>query len=147
MFALIYASHPAIRFTDDDLHALAVQSSEKNGRLQVTGYLSFNRERTTIFQYLEGPQPAVLELMAAITADERHRIANVIRLDDDNDNDGPRLFPTWHMRYLNASYLRTMQMEDVLEVALLTMCEKTFDRAEIIATVQRLVRHIAQRAA
>ena len=68
MFALIYASHAAIRFTDDDLHALAAQSSEKNSRLQITGYLSFNRERTTIFQYLEGPQPAVLNLMADIAA-------------------------------------------------------------------------------
>jgi hypothetical protein len=142
MFALIYASHAAIRFTDDDLHALAAQSSEKNGRLQITGYLSFNRERTTIFQYLEGPQQAVLELMAEIAADDRHRVVNVFHLDDV----GERLFPHWHMRYLNGSYLRTIQMEDVLEVALLTMCEKTFDREEIIATVQRLVRHIAQRA-
>ena len=142
MFALIYVSHAAIRFTDDDLHALAAQSTAKNGRLQITGYLSFNRERTTIFQYLEGPRQAVLDLMAEIAADERHRIVNVIHLDDSNE----RLFPGWHMRYLNGSYLRTIQMEDVLEVALLTMCEKTFDRAEIIATVQRLMRHIAQRA-
>lgn len=141
MFALIYASSAAIRFTDDDLHALAAKSSEKNSRLQVTGYLSFNRERTTIFQYLEGPQPAVLNLMAEIAADERHRIANIIHLDDIDQ----RFFPGWHMRYLNGSYLRTMQMEDVLDVVLVTMCEKAFDREEIIATVQRLVRHIAQR--
>jgi len=141
MFALVYVSHAVTPFDDAALKTLAEKASEKNGRLQVTGYLNFNRARSIFFQYLEGPQQAVVDLMTEIEADDRHRIANVVKLGDIQS----RLFPDWSMRYLDAGFFHMIRMEEVLETVLLTMSERTFDRELIVATVMRLAKRIASR--
>lgn len=141
MFALVYVSHAVTPFDDAALKTLAEKASEKNGRLQVTGYLNFNRARSIFFQYLEGPQQAVVDLMTEIKADDRHRIANVVELGELQS----RLFPDWSMRYLDAGFFHMIRMEEVLETVLLTMSERTFDRDLIVATVMRLAKRIAKR--
>ena len=139
MFALVYVSRAVASFDDDALQALANQSSEKNARLQITGYLNFNRARANFFQYLEGPQQAVLDLMAEIERDERHRVINVAHLGDV----GSQAFPGWSMRYLDSDFFHALRMEDVLETILLTMNERTFDREFVMNTVLRLAKQIA----
>ena len=139
MFALVYVSRAVASFDDGALQALANQSSEKNSRLQITGYLNFNRARANFFQYLEGPQQAVLDLMAKIERDERHRVVNVAQLGDV----GSRSFPGWSMRYLDSEFFHALRMEDVLETILLTMNERTFDREFVMNTVLLLAKHIA----
>jgi di/tripeptidase len=141
MFALVYVSQSTVAFDDAALETLAQKASEKNGRLQITGYLNFNRARTTFFQYLEGPEQAVLDLMAEIERDKRHRIVNAFRLGDV----ATRLFPDWNMRSLDSGFFHMIRMEDVLETVLLTMSERTFDREQIVATVMRMTKQIAKR--
>jgi len=139
MFALVYVSRAVASFDDGALQALANQSSEKNSRLQITGYLNFNRARANFFQYLEGPQQAVLDLMAEIERDERHRVVNIAHLGDV----GSRAFPGWSMRYLDSDFFHALRMEDVLETILLTMNERTFDREFVMNTVLLLAKQIA----
>ena len=141
MFALVYVSQSTVSFDDAALEVLAAKASEKNGRLHITGYLNFNRTRTTFFQYLEGPQQGVLDLMAEIERDERHRVVNVVQLGDIEQ----RLFPKWNMRYLGPAFFHMIRMEDVLETVLLTMSEPSFNREQIVTTVWRIAKQIANR--
>lgn len=140
MFALVYVSRAAASFDDGALRKLADQSSEKNSRLQITGYLNFSRARANFFQYLEGPQQAVLDLMAEIERDERHQVVNVAHLGEIES----RAFPNWSMRYLDSDYFHALRMEDALETILLTMNERTFDRDLVLSTVQLLAKQIAK---
>lgn len=142
MFALVYLSEATSRFDDDAVAELAARAAEKNARLQITGYLNFRADRRTFFQYLEGTEPAVRDLMDLIANDARHRVVNLIHL---GEIEGGRLFPSWSMRYLSTQYFHMIQMEDVLEGVLLTMREKVFDRDTVIQTVMRLARAIAAR--
>jgi len=141
MFALVYVSAATAPFDDAALQTLAEKASEKNRRLQITGYLNYSHDRQTFFQYLEGPQQAVLDLMAEIEADDRHRMINVVQLGEIDS----RLFPKWSMRYLNSAFFNMIHMEDVLEGVLVTMSEKAFDRAVVISTVHRIAKRIAER--
>lgn len=143
MFALVYVSQAVASFDDAALQTLADKASDKNSRLQITGYLNFNRARTIFFQYLEGPQQAVLDLLAEIERDERHRLVNVVQLGEIES----RLFPAWNMRYLDAGFFHMIRMEDVLETVLLTMSERTFNREQIVTTVMRIAKQIAKRRA
>ena len=141
MFALVYVSQSTVSFDDAALEVLAAKASEKNGRLHITGYLNFNRTRTTFFQYLEGPQQGVRDLMAEIERDDRHRVVNVVQIGDVES----RLFPAWNMRYLDAGFFHMIRMEDVLETVMLTMNERSFKREQIVATVLRIAKLIAKR--
>lgn len=144
MFALVYVSQSTVSFDDAALEVLGAKASKKNGRLHITGYLNFNHMRTTFFQYLEGPQQAVLDLMAEVERDERHRVVNVVQLGDVEQ----RLFPKWNMRYLGPAFfhmIRMIRMEDVLETVLLTMSEPSFNREQIVTTVWRIAKQIAER--
>ena len=143
MFALVYASAATTPFDDAALQTLAEKAGDKNRRLQITGYLNYNPGRRTFFQYLEGPQQAVLDLMADIEGDDRHQVLNVVQLGEIES----RLFPKWSMRYLNAAFFNMIHMEDVLEGVLVTMSEKAFDRAVVISTVHRIAKRIAERPA
>ena len=138
MLAVVYVSRAVASFDAGALQALANHSSGKNSRLQITGYLNFNRARANFFQYLEGPQQAVLDLMAEIERDERHRVVNVVHLGDVRS----RAFPGWSMRYLDSEFFHALRMEDVLETILLTMNERTFDRELVMNTVLLLTKHI-----
>lgn len=141
MLALVYVSTATTPFDEAALKSLEEKAGEKNRRLQVTGYLNYNANRQTFFQYLEGPQQAVLDLMGEIERDERHRVINVVQLGEIKT----RLFPKWSMRYLNAAFFNMIHMEDVLEGVLVTMSEKAFDRAVVISTVHRIAKRIAER--
>lgn len=143
IFSLVYVSHAVAPFDDSALETLAARASQKNSRLEITGYLNLNRTRSTFFQYLEGPQQAVLDLTAEIERDDRHRVANIVQIGEIES----RLFPAWNMCYLDPGFFQAIRMEDVLETVLLTMSERTFKREEVVSTVLRIARQIANRKA
>jgi hypothetical protein len=137
MFALAYASKANQNFSEPALSELAEKASVRNRELEVTGYLNYRAG--TFFQYLEGEQKPVLELMAAIERDPRHRVVNLVHLGEVGD----RKFSEWSMRYLNLPDLREIKLEDVLENVLLTMTTKSFDEPTIKTMALRLVEKIA----
>lgn len=106
--AVIYVSNAAHTFDHSELQALADQSSEKNARLGVSGYLFYASEM--FMQYIEGEQDATLELMATIRHDERHTV--VVEIVDHAL--GERRFSGWDMRWLKRQDLQFLQMETVL---------------------------------
>ena len=66
----------------------------RNRQLAVTGMLVFDGQ--SFFQYLEGPSENVLQLVASIRNDGRHRNMVVV---SEGVVDGVRNFPNWSMAY------------------------------------------------
>jgi hypothetical protein len=137
MFALAYASKALRIFSDEDLDELSAQASKKNSELRVTGYLNY--KNGTFFQYLEGRESAVRQLMDVIAADSRHRVLNIVELGDI----GGRRFRDWSMRFITPYEMSVIRMEDVLENVLVGMKDKTFGREKVRDTVMRIVDKIA----
>jgi hypothetical protein len=75
------------------LDAIVETSRGRNFDLMVTGALIFTEKRFA--QWLEGPRPAIDELMASINRDPRHRDVRVIKIADDV----PRRFASWSLAY------------------------------------------------
>lgn len=105
---IIYVSNAAYRFEDFQLQELADQSSEKNQRLGVTGYLYYADEM--FMQYIEGEQDVTLKLMDIIRRDERHTV--IEELVDPQTK--ARKFSDWNMRWLKRRDLEFLQLENVL---------------------------------
>lgn len=138
MFALAYISRAKQPFDEPELIGLARQAAEKNRRLAVTGYLNFRRG--IFFQYLEGEETTVRELMDTIAADERHEVLNVVALGEMP----ARRFSDWSMRYVTPHEFSVIHLEDVLESVLKTMLGPTFAPPVVQETVLRLVAKIAE---
>lgn len=138
MFGLAYASNATTKFDMVALRELEQKAIEKNERLDITGYLCFNHGN--FFQYLEGSEQTVLELMQTIGEDDRHEVVNIVHV----GNVGPRLFPSWRMRLLDSQAVKTVQMEHVLESVLLNMQEDLFGAEKVRGQVMKLVKLIAE---
>ncbi|HMO84960.1 MAG TPA: BLUF domain-containing protein, partial [Lacipirellulaceae bacterium] len=78
MFALVYASRESQPFDHAQLVELSRRADQKNKRLRITGYLNYRRG--AFFQYLEGAEAHVLELMEIIAADARHQVMHMLPL-------------------------------------------------------------------
>lgn len=90
-FQLVYSSIATKEFWPDDLFALVEKSRRRNAERAITGMLLFCEGE--FLQLIEGPEPAVRELFAAVELDQRHRSVRVLlaaRCEERN-------FPDWTM--------------------------------------------------
>ncbi len=106
--SLSYLSKATRVLNVKEVHELARAAAETNAKLGITGYLYAHTGH--YFQYLEGPAPALNELMASITKDDRHRILH----QHDLGKVKARRFEGWSMRYLPASALSKIGLEHLL---------------------------------
>jgi hypothetical protein len=99
MFAIVYVSVEAIRFTDMDLLNLLAGSRDKNLVSEITGLLLY--KDGNFMQLLEGPEPAVRATMEKIKVDPRHRAIQVLM----EEEIPTREFSHWSMGFkkLNAA--------------------------------------------
>lgn len=97
MKSLIYISEACQPFSYHELMELADKASAENTNHLITGFLCF--KNNTFIQYLEGESIELGDLFTKISQDTRHKIINMIYVDDD----GPRRFPKWHMRYVDSA--------------------------------------------
>lgn len=141
MFALAYASYSTVDAPNLDLEGIATHASAKNALLGITGYLCY--DHGIFFQYLEGEQKAVQDLMEVIEKDTRHDVINKVVLGEHEQ----RVFPDWSMRHLNRSDLRRVDLENVLEHSLFHMDPKLYGHDNIVALIKALVANIAARQA
>ena len=93
MYSLLYISRAGLvaGATDAEIEAIVRVSTVRNAAAEVTGALLFTGDRFA--QMLEGDETAVLQIMASIAADPRHRDVTVIE-------QGPidrRRFARWSM--------------------------------------------------
>lgn len=106
--SLSYLSKATRVLNVKEVHELARTAAETNAKLGITGYLYAHTGH--YFQYLEGPEPALSELMAAICKDDRHQIVQ----QHDLGKLKSRRFAGWSMRYLPASALSKIGLEHLL---------------------------------
>ena len=100
--SLIYVSRSVIPPAEHDVEMEAIVSGsiKRNAGLEVRGALIFTEQHFA--QLLEGPEPAIDELMKSIERDRRHTHVTVI---DRRPIDGYR-FPDWALAYWgSASYM------------------------------------------
>jgi Sensors of blue-light using FAD len=88
---LIYTSQP-FGFDDAMLNGILVQARRNNPRNDITGCLICRQD--LYLQLLEGPEAAIDDLYAKITADDRH--LQVMQLS--RTNVSARMFANWAMR-------------------------------------------------
>lgn len=93
LLSTVYTSVAAEPFGDAQLGALLEHSRAANARVDVTGLLLHREGR--FIQFLEGPEPAVRDLLATIAADPRHTRVRVLL----EQHVAARQFPEWTMGY------------------------------------------------
>ncbi len=113
VFSLVYGSSANRFITHEDLESLVTKAQLKNERAGITGYLY--HKKLHFFQYLEGERNAVLELMDAISADERHTVLRTIHLGHRDQ----RMFSNWSMRLAKEN--EVIGLDGVVD---LIMCNK-----------------------
>lgn len=109
LYALAYISIALEEFDKNKLIVLADHASQKNKRLDISGYLCF--KHNMFFQYLEGGKTEVIGLMNEIEMDSRHQVINLIHFGHLKE----RKFLGWSMRYLDDKQLRDVNLEDMLK--------------------------------
>ena len=90
---LIYASIATRDFDDKELSALLATCVRNNAQLDITGLLLYSQG--TFLQVLEGPDAAVDDIMARVTADPRHHQVDTLLRSDIKTRD----FSQWHMGF------------------------------------------------
>ena len=76
LLSILYTSNARAPFGDDDLAALLAQSRASNAARDLTGMLLYRGGR--FVQVLEGPEPAVRDLLVTIRQDSRHSDMRVL---------------------------------------------------------------------
>ena len=92
MLQLLYVSTAAQGLAQNDLDDIVDAAVARNASLEVTGSLYYNGRN--FMQLLEGPAPAVHDLMDSIRRDPRHSGMVVIK----ELTDSPGAFAAWNMR-------------------------------------------------
>ena len=92
MLQLLYVSTAAQGLVQSDLDDIVAGAVARNASLEVTGSLYYNGRN--FMQLLEGPAPAVHELMDSIRRDPRH--SGVVMIKELTGS--PSVFAAWNMR-------------------------------------------------
>lgn len=108
MKSILYASNSTVEFLPTQLEALETEAYESNLILGISGYLYF--EDSTFIQYIEGPDRALDELFARISADQRHRIIRSVV----EEKISGRRFASWSMRWLTNEELTEIKLENLI---------------------------------
>lgn len=99
---LLYRSNAAPGLSDDDMRAILDSARGRNRRLDLTGCL--HHEAGLFFQWLEGPAPALREVMALLMRDRRHDQVQILSAGGLEH----RLFRNWTMRYSDRDQVSLM---------------------------------------
>lgn len=98
MYHLIYTSHAAQPFEEDDLIELLRESREYNNEHHITGMLLYLNGK--FIQVLEGEEEEVMNVFSRIIDDPRHlRVIKIM------EGTSPvRIFKNWSMGFKHISY-------------------------------------------
>lgn len=108
---IVYCSRAAPGLTAHDIQTIVATARRHNAAHGITGLLVFGSD--VFFQWIEGPQAKIVELMARIHRDTRHN--SVVELSA-NEEVRERVFPTWDMELVQADDIREV-LQDALRDA------------------------------
>lgn len=136
IFALVYLSISLVEFDRAKIDELARLATEKNKRLEIGGYLCF--KQGLFFQYLEGRQSDVINLMDQIDKDTRHEVINLIHIGNIHE----RRFRGWDMRYLDDAELKYMHLEDTFKWIISSMKTEILAHDELKRDIKKMILQI-----
>lgn len=105
MLSIAYVSAAVEIIADEDVAAILRQARVNNQRDGLTGALLYHGGR--FIQIIEGPEEPLLARYAAIAADPRHRVIQVVR----QQQIAERQFPEWTMAFRPLTDDSVMQLE------------------------------------
>jgi len=109
LYNLVYCSRAAAEVDDAAVAHILAAARRHNPRQGITGLLVAGGG--IFFQWLEGPQSSVKQLMARLHADPRH--SDIVTLTE-TEEVRERLFPEWDMELVSGADIRAV-LEDALE--------------------------------
>ncbi|WP_163933127.1 BLUF domain-containing protein [Paraferrimonas sp. SM1919] len=131
-----YISESKAVFDDNALEQLADTSSKNNQEYGVTGYLCFKNNK--FFQYIEGDDRAITQLIKNIVEDPRHQV--LYSLADELEM---RLFPDWNMKLLTDDVVNEKVLEDLIMQRMEVMSHSNWNKAlsdRVITIVQTIAK-------
>jgi hypothetical protein len=111
LYNLVYCSRASAAVDEAAVERILQTARRCNPVHGITGMLVFGSG--IFFQWLEGPRPAVLQLMANLRADHRH--SDLVQLSEEEEV-RERLFPTWDMERVGTEDIRGV-LVDALDTA------------------------------
>jgi adenylate cyclase len=132
---ITYVSRFAKPFSEAELEKLGEVSSKNNRKLDITGVLMTSGG--IFFQILEGPEEAVDQVYAAISADSRHTDLVVLELELDIS---VRNYPDWSMKTINldaSSHVRLLPLKVMME----TVFEQQLLIDKMLWAIDRTLKH------
>ncbi len=109
MISIACASEATVDFDQSMLKELYDASAKRNRQLGLTGYLSWKNGR--FFQYLEGPENAIDEVLQAIHNDSRHKVLRTLQLGAIEQ----RRFSRWDMLNISGAGVPDIRIQDLIE--------------------------------
>lgn len=134
---LVYYSKRNRELPNDELQELVSFASHRNQSLNVSGFLTLNRNYYV--QYLEGSNSSLQILMESIRRDERHELMGEVIYPIEK-----RLCSEWTMRYLSDVNLGNIQFPDLMVNLLKLEKTQAFNTLEIHHLVERLINNWAK---
>lgn len=138
MKAVLYVSKASQPFSIEALNDLLAQAQQRNQSLNITGYLYYHAPH--FFQYIESESGEVDEIMGSITADERHKVINVL----EETFTGARRFPDWSMHFVSFDQMQGLTLEEMVVEDLLSLGKVYQDKGAWKETLFNLMRTIAR---
>ncbi|MFK8079167.1 MAG: CheR family methyltransferase [Granulosicoccus sp.] len=138
MIAIAYASEATVPFDQNILHELNSAAVKENRRLGLTGYLSLKNSR--FFQYLEGPENAVNEIMEQIRNDPRHNILRTFELGSVER----RRFSQWQMLNIHGSEDVGIRVQDLFDEVIDPALDDTFNEEETSRILLEIIDKLSQ---
>ena len=133
LLGITYISKALVEFDSSKLTELSIQAGKKNQLLGITGYLYF--EKNQFFQYIEGTEEVVRNLLDTIRKDTRHQVLHFIHLPIPS-----KKFPSWNMRYLSKSQLYQLRLENIVMKNMEVMSKvNTFDEDQQKEIILRMI--------
>ena len=108
MKSIIYLSHATEIFSDQALEELCSSAEVHNKEHGVTGYLCHHKN--TFFQYIEGDETDIFDLMERIQKDNRHHI----RQQYEDNTLTHRRFSSWSMKLMTPNVALAADMDDLI---------------------------------
>jgi len=106
IYHTVYCSRASLGIDEPAVDRIIASAHRLNPGRGITGLLVFGSG--IFFQWIEGPRDNVLELMATLKADARHR--DMVTLEE-SEEVRERLFPDWSMERVSATDIRDVLID------------------------------------
>lgn len=128
-YGVFYTSRTRPDFDSEMAMDICHKANKKNQEQGITGFLSY--DKSTFFQFIEGEEAAVRQLMGKIIQDDRHSPFRIIH----EDQYAKRLLPNWHMHFVNLEVTQPFVLKTIQSQLAKS---KSIDRSDLIKLVHSL---------